>query len=258
MSRLRRALAWPRYGIGYPAYLRLRRLPRGRPARAPLFGRELQILDPIDFLSGVDQIFGQEVYAFAAGPAPRIIDCGANIGLSCIYFRRRFPAARLTAFEPDPQAAAALRANLAAFGLGDVELVQAAAWTEAATLPFARAGSLGGRIDPDGGEGVPAVRLRDWLAEPVDLLKLDIEGAESAVLADCADRLPNVARLFVEYHGPAGAPQTLHRVLGLLDAAGFRCYLREEYAPARPFLARPARAGFDLQLAIYALRERER
>jgi hypothetical protein len=137
-----------------------------------------------------------------------------------------------------------------------VDLVEAAAWTQPGALPFARGGSLAGRIDPHGrGAAVPAVRLRDWLAEPVDLLKLDIEGAETAVLADCADRLAGVARLFVEYHGAAGAPQTLHAVLALLDAAGFRCYLREEYAPARPFLERPARAGFDQQLAIYALRE---
>jgi len=254
MIRLPRALSWPRYGIGPRAYLRLRRAPRGRPATAPLFGRELRILDPIDFLSGVHQIFGQGVYAFdGAGPRPRILDCGANIGLSCIYFRRRFPRARLTAFEPDPAIATALRANLAAFGLDDVELVQAAAWTSAGTAAFARDGTLGGRL-ADAGEPVATVRLRDWLAEPVDLLKLDVEGAETTVLADCADRLGAVARLFVEYHGAAGSPQTLHQVLAILADAGFRCYLREEYAPAQPFLARPSRAGFDTQLAIYAVR----
>lgn len=33
--------------------------------------------------------------------APRIIDGGANIGLSVIYFKQLFPRSRTTAFEPD-------------------------------------------------------------------------------------------------------------------------------------------------------------
>ncbi len=46
---------------------------------------------------------------------------------------------------------------------------------------------------------VGAVRLRDLLTEPVDLLKMDIEGAAVDVLMDCADRLLLIKRLVVEY-----------------------------------------------------------
>ena len=48
---------------------------------------------------------------------------------------------------------------------------------------------------------VTCVRLKDLLDDDIDFLKIDIEGAEYAVLKDCSDDLTNVKNLFVEYHG---------------------------------------------------------
>ncbi len=49
-----------------------------------------------------DEIITQEIYRFKADTdAPLILDCGANIGLSALYFQRLYPKARIMAFEPD-------------------------------------------------------------------------------------------------------------------------------------------------------------
>jgi FkbM family methyltransferase len=176
-----------------------------------------------------DDIFIHHSLAFATDlRAPRILDCGANIGLASLYFKLRYPHARLTAFEPDPELAAICRSNLALNdATDDAEVKQAAVWTADGTLDFVCEGTDSGAIaslnQPIEGPvaHVPSVRLRDWLHEPVDLLKLDIEGAELAVLDDCRDRLQHVRAMIVELHEFDPAKRQTGTVFDLLDAAGF-------------------------------------
>ena len=73
------------------------------------------------------EIFGDGAYRFdCRRAAPRIVDCGAHIGLSVLYFKRRWPRAQITAFEPSPDTFALLERNVGSNGLADVELVNAA------------------------------------------------------------------------------------------------------------------------------------
>lgn len=101
---------------------------------------------------------------------------------------------------------------------------------------------------------VAAVRLRDFLSEPCDLLKIDIEGAEVDVLNDCAGFLGNVAKVFVEFHSFVGQPQRLESVVQVLAGAGFRLFIKAGMAPVRPFLAQPDFLGMDSQLDIWGVR----
>jgi FkbM family methyltransferase len=239
--------------------VRLRLLPRHRPTSTRLTGRQVQIPDAATFLAGVEAIFARRSYDFASSdPAPLIIDCGANIGLSSIFFKQRYPASRVIAYEPDPQLCAMLRANLQAFGFSDVAVHNQAIWDAETTLQFWAEGAHSGRIvNPGAGQqliAVSATRLRDQLNEPVGLLKLDIEGAEMRVLLDCADRLQLVERLFVEYHAPMGEEQSLHELLALLNASGFRYHVKEAYAAPHPFIERPPLLGMEFQLDIFAYR----
>lgn len=239
--------------------VRLRLLPRRTPTTTRLLGRQVQIADAATFLAGGAAIFEQRSYDFVSdNPAPLIIDCGANIGLSCIFFKQRYPNCKMIAFEPDPGLYAMLRANLHAFALYDIAVYNQAVWVENTTLQFWAEGAFSGRIArPSDNQGliqVSATRLRDLLTGPVSLLKLDIEGAEAAVLADCADRLHFVERLFVEYHAPAAEEQTLHQLLALLSGAGFRYHLKEAYAAPSPFVARQALLGMEFQVDIFAYR----
>lgn len=250
-----------------PAGLERRRLaglPRLEPTTTSLLGLPpLEVLDAASFLSAHAAIWEHELYAFApASPAPRIVDCGANVGLGVLWWKRRFPGARITAFEPDPAIFAALRENCRRRGLDDVELVQKAVWREAGPLEFLREGADAGRAGAvaagPAGWGritVEAVRLRDLLVEPIDLLKVDIEGAEVDVLLDCADRLGQVERLFVEYHSFAGRPQRLDELLTALRRAGLRTHLAPELVAPRPLLGVAVDGlGMDQRLNLFAQR----
>lgn len=226
-----------------------------------LLGKTIGITDSFWYLHSLKEIFGEEVYRFESeNPAPYILDCGANIGLSIIYFKRLFPEARIIGFEPDTHIYSLLKNNLISFGFSDVVIENKAIWTEDTVLNFSAIGSLGGSVNEiEGSQAqvsqVPAVRLRNYLSTQVDFLKMDIEGAEVSVIKDCSDLLKNVMNLFVEYHSYAGKDQELDQLLLILREAGFVVYIKEAYnnLPV-PFMHRNYSPWYNLQLNIFAYR----
>jgi FkbM family methyltransferase len=241
-----------------PEERRLEALPRFQPTETVFLGRRLVVPDACTFLASRREIFEKGVYRFTcATPTPRIIDCGANIGMSVLAFKTEHPGAAITAFEPDPQLFLALEKNVRAFGFADVQLEQKAVWTQNGTLTFQQEGGHSGRI-AEKSEGptvsVAAARLRDLLNEPVDFLKIDVEGFELELLTDCREALPRVDKLFVEYHSRVGQPQRLDAILRLLGDAGFRYDIKEEFASPHPFVEIRSQVGFDLQLSVSCYR----
>jgi len=241
---------------------RLAAIPRYTESRVELFGAELRILDAASFLADYEAIFERQVYGFSTDEThPLILDCGANIGLASIFFKRAYPNARVLAFEPDPRICDVLRSNLMAVGLTDVEIVEAAVSTYDGHALFWSEGAHSGRIALPADTGavleIACVALRPYLERPVELLKIDIEGEEESVLRHCEDALSNVRRIFVEYHGRQDSPQALHEQLAILNRAGYRYYVHEAMVPRQPFLAREAVLGMDLQLNIFGIRADE-
>ena len=253
-----KALLRPDYRRRQRALSRLRGLPRYQPTTTDILERPLEVVDSLSFIYMFEEIFEREIYRFdAKTEAPYVLDCGSNIGLSVIYFKRLYPGAHVVAFEADDEIFAVLKRNVERWELGDVELVCRAVWSEETTLNFKHEGADGGRIERGEGAGdksVPTVRLRDYLDRRVDFLKVDIEGAETETLADCADRLGNVENLFVEYHSFDGERQTLDALVRLLADAGFRLHVHSPNASPQPFVRRDLNAGMDLQLNIFAFR----
>jgi len=248
----------PNYRRRVQELARLRRMPRHQTALTTLLGKPFRILDAASFLSMEREILQQRIYAFsAANRSPRIIDGGANIGLSILFFKTLYPDCLLTAFEPDPKVFAVLEENVRVHGSEGVELLQRALWFEETSLDFASEGADGGRVTRDKSAGsacVQTARLRDFLGDQIDFLKLDIEGAETEVLIDCADRLENVSNLFVEYHSFTSETQSLHTLFTILARAGFRVHVHPSSHSPQPFLHRNTQLGMDLQLNVFAYR----
>lgn len=227
--------------------------------RGPL----IHYVDAASCASAGSAIFDYHIYDFLTdNPAPRIIDCGANIGLAVLYWKTRFPQARITAFEPDANVFRTLQHNVLTWKLGDVELVQAAVADRAGQAAFVSEGADAGHLqytaDPvQAGPSnlVNTVPLSDYLDTPVSLLKIDIEGAEVDVLMSVADRLANVERVFVEWHSFANQKQRLHELLGVLIASGFRIHCQPEFYSPAPFLSLQVESGMDNRLNIYAFRQ---
>jgi FkbM family methyltransferase len=226
----------------------------------------VRINDGPNFCILCKDIFLNRIYHFESQrPDPLILDCGSNIGMSIIYFKDVYPGARIIGFEPDPLIFPYLEDNITLTRLTDVQLVRAAVAEQQGTLTFYSDGKYASCIAEHLAAGipngwtkheVPCVRLRDYLTEPVDFLKMNIEGAEWAVLADSEERLRQVREMIIEYHHLPGLPRTLHDILALLNRQGFEYLINDFDSEANggvrpPFRLTPKSRYF---LLIYARR----
>lgn len=119
--------------------------------------------------------------------SPRIVDLGANIGLFGLYALGRWPSANLIGYEPDPRNAELLERTVALNRPdGSWKTYRLACSNRAGSISFV-SGLLSESRIADANEtdtiDVPMVDLFDELAD-VDLLKIDIEGAEWDILTD--------------------------------------------------------------------------
>lgn len=212
------------------------------------FDYTVRINDGPNFYVLYNDIFVHGIYHFEAQRSdPLILDCGSNIGMSILYFKHIYPQARIVGFEPDPAIYTYLQENVDRNGLTHIQLARAAIAGEEGSVLFYSDGKYGSclveHLPDDIPEGwteyeVPCVRLRDYLTEPVDFLKMNIEGAEWEVLADGADRLRQVREMVIEYHHLPGLQRTLHKILELLHMQSFEYavgdFALQTYAGARP------------------------
>ena len=81
----------------------LNNYPRRVPGELLLEGRRFRYADLHSFYHQATQLFAQRLYDFeSTTPAPLILDCGAHIGMAALFFKTRYPAAQIKAFEADP------------------------------------------------------------------------------------------------------------------------------------------------------------
>jgi FkbM family methyltransferase len=240
---------------------RLSALPSGQPTTTNIFGWPFYIPDGGSFAHLYDLYFKKRVFDFTSRDHNLyVIDCGANIGVSVSWWKKRYPDAQVLAFEADPDIFQLLQRNCG--GLPGVRLLNAAVWDKEGEIPFLAEGGEDGHVAelsdrprPEIIRSVPCVRLRPFLAQKCDFLKMDIEGAEVAVIRDCADALQNVARTFVEYHSFVEKKQSLGETISLLENAGFRLHFHSELPAPQPFLKRRVINEKDLHLDVFAFRE---
>src|SRR5215207_11698392 len=188
-------------------------------------------------------VFDGHEYAFETRHrAPFIVDAGAHVGVATHYFKSRYPHARVLALEANPVTFALLHKNISHNGLDDVRAVHAALAPDAGTIPFFASasdeepGAWGDsviqqpwhEVEATAVVQVPAVTLSSLLTEPIDLLKLDIEGLETAVLEEAAPRLSMVRQAILEFHGTRRNPgNSISRLTEILRAAGFTPEVRQ-------------------------------
>lgn len=234
--------------------------PRNQSVDVSVGSYRFRVPDALSFVWQYREIFVDEFYKFTAtNTNPVIFDCGTNVGTSIAYFREHYPTARIVAFEADEHISATLQNNLRQNQISGVEVITKAVWTNDEGIWFgsdqADSASIFSQTDR---KLVPSVRLRDYLLREtrIDMLKMDIEGAETAVLTDCQDALAHVQNLFVEFHAYLDHPQTLAEVMKVLENSGFRYYINtSQYRPA-PLVNHRYKGNdsMDLQLNIFAYR----
>ncbi len=191
-------------------------------------------LGETSFKTVLSEVFFQGEYRFeAATDAPLILDCGANIGMATLFFKYLYPNARIKAFEAEPMTAAVLQENVSANRLTNISvhnLMLADSEGERAFYTDERQeGTLKASFDPARVSNskqvlIQAARLSSFIDGPVDLLKLDVEGAEFEVLADLrrSGKLSMVRQMIIEYHHKIGGQDSrLSSFLSQLEEEGF-------------------------------------
>lgn len=157
-------------------------------------------------------------------PPGFIVDAGANIGLTTAVFARRYPEATVVAVEPSADNLRMLRRNCR--GLTNVEVIAGGLWHRPCHTRIANPDGPAWEFqleecDPDAPGAVRAWTVPEIMARfdrpRVDLLKIDIEGAEEQLFATNADAwLDAVDHVLVEPHGEAA----LRSILDAAEQAG--------------------------------------
>lgn len=187
----------------------------------------------------VYEVFAEDAYrmgeiADAVGDRPVVLDIGGQVGCFSVAFARQVPGATVHVYEASPSTAVWLERNVSANGLGGRVTVHTEAVSDhVGTLDFldnGAASGLNGLTATEGTrESVPCVSFRDAVTAAggqVDLVKLDTEGAEYAIVlgGEPADWAP-VRQVVMEYHDVPGHSWT--ELEAFFGAAGLHCNRHE-------------------------------
>lgn len=185
----------------------------------------------------------------AAGSEAMIYDIGANVGVYSLALAAGEPARRLLACEPDPKTQRQLRANVDCNGFGDrIEILDCgvgdtdgkkrlyrSTYPECSGFDHESATRWGATV-ADTAE-VP-IRQLDTLSEshrPPDAIKIDVEGAEPAVLRGGRETLEtHQPTLFIEIHEEGLSTDTARQVREILEAVGYSITERDGYWRSEP------------------------
>jgi FkbM family methyltransferase len=159
------------------------------------------------------QVFVEQQYAPLDSVAAKlVIDCGAYVGYSALYFLNRFPQAVVVAVEPCPENAALCRQNLLPYH-ERAHVIRAAVWSRPGRMRLIRGAYGDGRewanqvepaapseADVDGVDLPSLIRLGGM--DVVDVLKIDIERAELELFRNGTEQwLPSIRNVAIELHG---------------------------------------------------------
>lgn len=153
------------------------------------------------------EIFAKEIYR---GPHPpnassvkRILDLGANVGISTVYWAVHYPSARIEAYEPHPANLARLKDHLNMNRINSRVVVFPVAVGTSEGRAWLTDAEGSSRICNSCTNGL-CVRVVDFFEsvgeETIDLLKMDIEGSEHAIFMDERFSKLNVRAIAFEWH----------------------------------------------------------
>ncbi len=206
-----------------------------------IFGFKVHAYDYTTLLFLFREIFLTKDYLFSSNNAePKIIDCGANIGMSVFFLKYISPKAFITAFEPNPSAFELLKLNVESNQLQNVTLINKAVSDKKESIDFyvnEDKGTLLASVRSDRGGNkkisIETELLSDLLTQATNLIKIDVEGAEWSILEDFknhASLIKNVNQIIMEYHHKINNEASrLTKFLSFFEEQGFEYNIRTTY-----------------------------
>lgn len=173
-------------------------------------GREIVMRTGTSDLACLEKVFFQKEYASPYALHPRVIvDAGANIGAATLFFTMTYPDAKIFAIEPEQSNFDLLERNCK--GLNNVVCIKSAVWPNDGLLSLvdAAAEKWAFAVKPHDASSTDAVNavsvgrlVEQYAIERIDILKLDIEGAERELFSDASAQiwLDRVGMIVIEFH----------------------------------------------------------
>lgn len=185
------------------------------------------------------EIFLREEYAINHNDnfTPKIIiDAGANIGFTSLFFAKRYPTVRIISLEPDQKNFELLKKNT--LGYQNITPIQAALWNKKGTIEIMDRGygvrgfMVENSISINTVFSMPSTTLAELILEfkiqKIDILKMDIEGSEKEVFSvDTEKWLPITKCLVIELHDRM-KPGCSQAVFNALSHYNFECSIKGE------------------------------
>ncbi|MDG1278179.1 MAG: FkbM family methyltransferase [Algoriphagus sp.] len=222
------------------SYLALKFKVKNKIATTSLMGMKVSFYGHFNLLYLIKEIFLLGEYKIQSSDEfPVIIDCGANIGLSVLYFKKIHPGCKILAFEPNPDVYALLKKNVAQNKLENVEIYNLCLSSSEGDIEFhldENFGSMQGSVLLGRGGTrkikVKSVQLSSFIEGNIDLVKMDIEGAELVVIDELirSGKVNFVQNFLIEYHHNIPGQKTgLGAFISQFENHGFRLNLRSRF-----------------------------
>lgn len=171
----------------------------------PLTGRPVLLRPGTADQDVYNEIFLSKEYEIDLGMPRFIVDAGAHIGLSSVYFACRYPMATVIAIEPETSNFEVLLKNASLYP--NIKPVKAGLWSKKTHLAIENSSVDTWSfkvVESLTGEGIPAVCIGDVIAEfgvdRIDVLKIDIEGSEIEVLESSQPWIDRFDTIIIELH----------------------------------------------------------
>jgi len=231
-----------------------------RPSGERLFGKQLAVGDYQSFVHLYEEIFmGLEYYFHASVVTPLIYDAGSNIGVATLFFKLLYPEANVVCFEPSASSFRYLQHNIRSCHLDNVTAYRYAldsrSGDEIELFSAADASLMASTWRNRNAkhavvESVETAMLSSFVDRPIELLKMDIEGNEHAVVEDLRvrDKWRYIQQTIIEYHHHiSGDDDRLASFLEVLEEEGFHYQIHASFRP-------PFKRSQYQDIVIYAYR----
>jgi FkbM family methyltransferase len=194
----------------------------------------------LDYL--IKEVFVANEYYFKSdNESPIIFDCGANIGMATLFFKWLYPKSIVYAFEPQKSTFDILERNIKVNNLQNVHYFNLALSDSNGFIEFfgeddsnlmssiIQQRSVGNKIK------VECRKLSEFIIQPIDLIKIDVEGAENLIMKDLVEsKLLNrntLKQIVMEYHHKIGTEKSnLGNFLLPFEKENYEYQVRTEFS----------------------------
>jgi FkbM family methyltransferase len=253
LNKVRRALAHAKITMSY----RLLPKERCRIVEAQAHGLPLLVMANEDvgrelYFGGVYESRDTAILAKNIRPQDICFDVGGNVGYYTLLFARQAVDGEVHAFEPIPLNYHLLRASLCRNGYGSAQVLQAAVGKTEGSAKFSVARDSAFSSLRDTGRNIeveviqtPVITLDGYIRQRslprVDILKVDVEGAEEMVLSGATELFQDTARrprlVMLELYDPNLRPfgTSVAEILEKMSAWGYSPKVADHNGELLPF-----------------------